>query len=92
MRIHVNMSPAKTTNIVNLNPTDQNRVDSDLWHSCVSNYSMGWAIEAIQPPDFKGKRTIVNFNSGNWVGYTEFSENIFITLPIPTHIKVGRRQ
>lgn len=43
-------------------------------------------IISVKKPDFSisvDKHTFVNFNKGNRVGFTEFTENIF-TAPIPT--------
>ncbi|XP_054088729.1 uncharacterized protein LOC128922414 [Zeugodacus cucurbitae] len=51
-------------------------------------------ISIEKPPDFisADNRTYVNFNKANWDGFTEFTENAFAALPIPTDVIVGERQ
>ncbi|XP_039968570.1 uncharacterized protein LOC126764214 [Bactrocera neohumeralis] len=51
-------------------------------------------ISIEKPLDFVSvdKHTFINFNKANWVGFTEFTENTFNALPIPTDVCVGERQ
>ncbi|XP_039968511.1 uncharacterized protein LOC120780292, partial [Bactrocera tryoni] len=51
-------------------------------------------ISIEKPPDFVSvdNRTYFNFNKGNWVGFTEFTESTFKALPIPMDVYVGERQ
>ncbi|XP_053967611.1 uncharacterized protein LOC128869140 [Anastrepha ludens] len=70
-------------------------INSITWRPMLSLASdhLPIIVSIERPADFvsANHRSYFNFKKDNWAGFTEFSEDTFAALPIPTDVRVGER-
>ncbi|XP_053967867.1 uncharacterized protein LOC128869354, partial [Anastrepha ludens] len=70
-------------------------INSITWRPMLSLASdhLPIIVSIERPADFvsANHRFYFNFKKANWAGFTEFTEDTFAALPIPTAVRVGER-